>query len=76
MGLGYEKAKDSDSHDELTDNWRRTFGKVPMVDGLDHVSNLVHAGETTEAIVRLMGKGLNAYDAEFVVREIARGNLG
>ncbi len=81
MELGYEKACDSVHRLEYTDNWTRTFKKIPEIEQheIDMLSDFIYEGEITRAIIYLTGPefgiGTDMDTAEFMVREILRGNF-
>ena len=64
---------------DFTDGWTRTFGKVPELsrDETDFLREYLHEGHLSEIIIYLEKyRGITGDDAEFLLRELMRNDIG
>lgn len=64
---------------DFADGWTRTFGKVPELseDETGFLKEYLDNGHLSEIIIYLENyRGITGDDAEFVLRELMRGNIG
>ena len=81
MDLGYERAQDSVSRTEFSDNWIRSFGNVPEFSNMEKamMHGFVDGGELSKLAIYLshpkFGYELEPDMVEFVIRETIRGAI-
>lgn len=81
MNMGYQKACDSIRPEAFRDNWLRTFRGIPdfSPQELDMMKEFVSGGEYVKLAIYLtdpkFGYEFDADTAEFIIREMVRGDL-